>query len=256
MKNVVAYCRVSTDAQAGEDRFGLAAQIKQIEDYAREHDLTILAWYVDEGVSGAEEERPEFDRLLFGENIVNPPIEAVVVAKNDRVARDINIYFYYKMLLKKKNIQLISTSEDFGQFGVFSNMLEAFILTVAELERDNITKRTSVGRQVKAARGGYSGGRPPFGYTPKDGVLVIVPEEAEVVNIIFEMKDKGATYKEVVDYLNALGKTNKSGGMFSISTVQVILGNRKLYEGYYKYGKNSEWVPGQHEPILTEAAYE
>lgn len=251
MKNVVAYCRVSTEGQVGEDRFGIDAQKEQIMDYCSRNDMQISAWYIDEGVSGAKEDRPEFDKILFSDGEVdNPPVEAVVVAKSDRVARDINIYYYYKMLLRKKGVQLISIAEDFGQFGVFSNMLEAFTLCVAEMERQNITKRTSSGRAIKAARGGYSGGRPPYGYKPISGVLTVVDSEAEIVRKIFEMKKGGSTYQQIVDYLNETGATNRSGSKFSISTVQVILGNENLYKGMYKYGKSNEWTKGVQDPII------
>jgi site-specific DNA recombinase len=248
MKNVVAYIRVSTDGQCGDDKFGLEVQREQIIEYCAKNDMTILKWYTDEGESGAKE-RPGFDEIVYGE-VSNPPYEAVVVAKSDRVARDINIYYYYKMLLIKKDVKLISIAEDFGQFGVFASMLEAFTLCVAEMERDNINKRTSSGRKAKASKGGYSGGRPPFGYAPLNGKLVIVPEEAEIVKFVIESKDKGMTYQTICDALNREGKTNRSGTKFSISTLQVIIDNKPLYQGMYRYGKDSEWVEGEHEPIL------
>jgi DNA invertase Pin-like site-specific DNA recombinase len=248
MKNVVAYIRVSTDGQCGDDKFGLEVQREQIIEYCTKNDMNILKWYTDEGESGAKE-RPGFDEIVYGE-VSNPPYEAVIVAKSDRVARDINIYYYYKMLLIKKDVKLISIAEDFGQFGVFANMLEAFTLCVAEMERENITKRTSSGRKVKAAKGGYSGGRPPYGYTPLNGKLVIVPEEAEVVKFVIKSKDSGMTYQTICDLLNHQGKTNRSGTKFSISTLQVIIDNKPLYQGMYRYGKDSEWVEGEHEPIL------
>ena len=251
MRNVVAYCRVSTDGQVGEDKFGIEAQKEQIMEYCSRNDMQISAWYIDEGVSGAKEERPEFDKILFSDGEVeNPPVEAVVVAKSDRVARDINIYYYYKMLLRKKDVQLISISEDFGQFGVFSNMLEAFTLCVAEMERQNITKRTSSGRAVKASKGGYSGGRPPYGYKSQNGVLTVIDDEADVVREVFAMKNGGATYKQIVDKLNAEGRKSRSGSAWAISTLQVILGNEKLYRGFYRYGKTEDWVKGQHKAIL------
>lgn len=251
MRNVVAYCRVSTDGQVGEDKFGIEAQKEQIMEYCSRNDMQISAWYIDEGVSGAKEERPEFDKILFSDGEVeNPPVEAVVVAKSDRVARDINIYYYYKMLLRKKDVQLISISEDFGQFGVFSNMLEAFTLCVAEMERQNITKRTSSGRAVKASKGGYSGGRPPYGYKSQNGVLTVIDDEADVVREIFAMKSGGATYKQIVDKLNVEGRKSRSGSAWAISTLQVILGNEKLYRGFYRYGKTEDWVKGQHKAIL------
>ena len=248
--NVVAYVRVSTDGQLGEDKFGLDAQREQIIEYCAKNDMNILKWYSDEGESGAKC-RPGFDEIVYGD-VTNPPYEAVVVAKSDRVARDINVYFYYQGALLRKNIKLISICEDFGQFGVFANMLKAFTLTCAEMERDNINKRTSGGRKIKAARGGYSGGRPPYGYTPQKGKLVIVPEEAEVVRFVIQSKEKGMTYQMICDSLNNAGKTNRSGTKFSISTLQVIIENKPLYQGMYRYGKGSEWVKGVHEPILKK----
>lgn len=251
MKNVVAYIRVSTDGQIGDDKFGLEVQREQIIDYCSKNDMNIVKWYSDEGESGAKY-RPGFDEIVYGE-VTNPPYEAVVVAKSDRVARDINIYFYYQGALLRKNVELISITEDFGQFGVFANMLKAFTLTCAEMERDNINKRTSAGRTVKSSKGGYSGGRTPYGYKAENHQMVVVKEEAVVVKMIFRMKDKeGMTYKAICEVLNAQGYTNRSGTKFTISTVQTIYENKKVYQGFYKYGKNAEWVKGMQEAILDE----
>ena len=250
MKKVIGYIRVSTDAQAGDDKFGLDAQITQIKAYCQEHSMEIIRWVADEGESGAKE-RPGFDEIIYGE-VSNPPCEAVVVAKNDRVARDINIYFYYKMMLKKKEIELISIAEDFGQFGVFSSILEAFTLCVAEMERDNITKRTSGGRRIKAAAGGYAGGRAPMGYQVKGGQLVKNPAEAEIVKMAFRCKAEGMTMQATVDALNAMGMLNRKGKPFQTSGIQSMWNNEKTFQGYYKYGKNGEWVKGQHEAYLDE----
>lgn len=247
--NVIGYIRVSTEGQCGDDKFGLEVQEQQIKEYAEKNDMTIVKWFRDEGESGAKE-RPGFDEIIYGE-VSNPPFEAVIVAKSDRVARDINVYYYYKMMLMKKDIKLISIAEDFAAFGVFAPMLEAFTLCVANMERDNINKRTSAGRKVKAEKGGYSGGRAPMGYKVQDGNLVIVPEEAEVVKKIFEWRDEGVVMLEIVDRLNENGYQTRNGRSFVISTVQSILNNRKTYEGFYHYGKNKDqWVKGQHEPIL------
>ena len=246
--NVIAYIRVSTDGQVGEDKFGLERQEEIIKEYCDKNGMTVVKWFRDEGESGAKE-RPGFDEIVYGE-ITNPPYEAVVVAKTDRVARDINVYYYYKMMLMKKDIKLISIAEDFGQFGVFANMLEAFTLCVAEMERDNITKRTSGGRKVKASKGGYSGGRAPMGYKVLNGQLIINEDEAPVVRRVFELRDSGTVLLDIVDILNKEGYVTRNGKKFVISTVQSIVNNRKTYEGYYHYGKNGEWVQGVHEPIL------
>ena len=252
MKNVVGYCRVSTDGQCGEDRYGLDEQKRLVMEYCATHDMQISDWYIDEGVSGAKESRPALDELLYGE-VRNPPVEAVVVPKSDRMARDIKLYFYYMMVLERKGMQLVSATEavvndDTG----LGNVYKALILFVAEQERKNITKRTSGGRRIKASRGGYSGGRPPYGYKPVDGKLVIVPEEATVVKKVFSARRAGVTIQGIVDYLRDEGHKTRGGVGFSISTIQSILNNEPLYHGMYKYGPEGEWIPGQQEAILED----
>ena len=249
MRNVIAYTRVSTEGQALDDSYGLDAQREDIIEYCENNDLNIVKWYRD--VKSGAEWRQGFDEIVFGDTS-NPPIEAVVVGCTDRVAREVDIYFCYKGLLKRKNIELISVTEDFGREGRYAPMYEMFTTLQAKMERDNITRRTSGGRKIKAARGGYSGGRAPMGYKIENGSLVINEDEAPVVRFIFERKRRGETMMSTVDALNEAGYKTRNGGKFVISTVQSIWHNEKTYQGWYKYGKDGEWVKGQHEPILKE----
>lgn len=251
VQNVVAYTRVSTDGQVGEDKFGLEAQRQQIEDYCKLMGLNIVRWYDDEGESGAKR-RPGFEEIIYGSES-NPPIQGVVVAKSDRVARDLNVYvYYYSKLLMEKDMLLISVQEDFGQFGAFSGVIRAFVSTMAQMERDSITARTSSGRKIKAQRGGYAGGRAPMGYKVQNGELVINEDEAPLVRRIFELRKEGDPMLKIVDRVNEEGFTGRNGRELKLSTIQSILGNKKTYLGYYRYGKDGEWVKGQQEPILTD----
>lgn len=245
-KTVVAYIRVSTDAQV--DKYGLDAQKRDIMMYCSKNDMYISKWYVEKGVSGAKESRPELDKLIYGEEIENPPIAAVVVAKNDRIARDINIYYYCKMLLQKRGIELISVAEDFGEFGMMAHFIEAFTLCVAELERENITKRTSAGRKVKKANGGYAGGRPPFGYKAVEKKLVVDEREAECVKRIFLLRECKHTLREIADMVNEAGYRTASGKEFSFGTIRDILANEQVYRGQLKYNGMYE---GEIQPILA-----
>lgn len=250
MKKAIGYCRVSTDGQVGDDRFGLDSQKEMILTHAKKNGYTVTEWFIDEGISGVKESRPALDKILYGE-VSNPPVEYVIVAKSDRIARDIKLYFYYKQLLYQKDIELVSVSEDFGEMGAFAGILEAFVIFAAEQERQNITKRTSAGRNIKATKGGYSGGQAPYGYKVVDKKLVVVPEEADAVRDIFKMYDNKGTLQSIADEMNSRGLKTHRGGEFRTSTIQVIVNNRKTYKGWYKYG-NNKWVEGQHEAILKD----
>ena len=249
MKNVIGYMRVSTDAQAKEDKFGLDVQREAILDYCLHNDMKIVKWISDEGESGAKF-RPGFDEIVYG-GIENPPYQAVVVAKSDRVARDINIYFYYKGALLRKGIELISVSEDFGVMGAFANVLTAFTLTCAEMERENITNRTSGGREVKASYGGYAGGRPAYGYVVDRGNLKIDPVAAEAVRMAFKLRQQGLSLSDIARELNDAGYKTAEERPFCSRAIKRILDREKLYRGMIRYGKVG-YTPGKHEAILKD----
>lgn len=252
MKRAVAYCRVSTQGQVGEDKFGIEAQRDMIKEYCRTNGIEITNWYIDEGISGAEKRRPALDRLLEGE-VTNPPVQYVVVAKTDRLARDINLYYAFKSRLADLDLEIISVKEDWSaQDKLTAMILENFMAVVAEIEKENIRVRMMGGRRQKAKRGGYSGGRAPMGYRVEDGQLVINEDEAPVVRFIFERKHAGWSMLSTVGALNREGYRTRGGKPFVISTVQSIWNNEPTYHGMYRYGKDGEWVPGQHEPILKD----
>ena len=252
-KNAIGYVRVSTEGQAEDDRYGVDAQQTKIREYAEKHGYIIVAWFQDE-MSGASDERPEWNKILYGEGITNPPFEAVIAYKSDRIARDTKLYFYYLYVLEKRNIKLISTQEEFPE-GEFANIYRALMLFVAEQERKNIALRTGAGRKLKASAGGYSGGRAPFGYYIKDGQMIVDAEEAEIVQLIFKKRDEGLRMLHIAEWLNDNGYKSRSGGKFYTSHIKTILENENTYRGMYRYGKGKEgkdvpWVKGVHEAIL------
>lgn len=252
MRRAVAYCRVSTDGQVGEDKFGIASQKDMIREYAAKNDFDIVDWFIDEGISGTEAKRPALGRLLEGE-ATNPPVEAVIVAKADRLARDITLYYGFKAKLAELRLEIISVTEDWSAQDKLTGMiLENFLAMVAQIERENIRIRMTGGRKQKAKRGGYAGGQAPMGYKAVNGRLVINEDEAPVVRFIFDRKKRGLTMLSTVSALNEAGLHTRNGKPFVISTVQSIWNNERTYRGEYKYGKDGEWVKGAHEPILKD----
>lgn len=246
-KKAIGYVRVSTQGQAEEDKFGFEAQKNAITVYARSNGYYIDKW-VEEVGSGAKE-RPKLNELVWGEKI-DGDYKAIIVYKNDRVARETKLYFTYLYMLEKKGIALISTQEEFDEGNEFANIYRALLQFVAEQERENIKRRTSGGRKQKAKMGGYAGGRAPYGYRVEHGSLVIDEEEAKVVREIFRRLDIGDTLQQVIDFLNRTGVSTRSGDSpWSRSTIQNIKNNRKTYEGYYRYS-DGEWVKAIHQPIL------
>lgn len=252
MKKAIAYIRVSTEEQAAQDRYGSKIQKEAIHKWADKNGYIIVK-DVQEKMSGAKE-RPLMNEIVFGEDTTNPPIDAVIVFKNDRIARDMKLYFYYEYVLNKKGIQLLCVQDDFlnGADSSVATLYKAMMQFVAEQERKNITIRTSSGRLAKARQGGYAGGNTPFGYTAKNKKLIVDQRESKIVKLIFECKEeRGMNTKEVLDHIKMVHPemVGRNGSELSYFTVRSILANKPVYQGLYKYG-NMGYIKGEHEAIL------
>lgn len=251
MKQAIGYVRVSTEEQSADDRYGIEVQKQAITTYAADHGYMIVMWLVDT-ISGAKDNRPELDKILYRPDQL-PEHDAVIVFKNDRMARDTKLYFYYFYTLEKRNVALLSTEEHFAEGDDFANIYRSLLMFVAEQERKNIALRTSKGRALKAHCGGYSGGNHPYGYSVVDGVLTPNLAEKPIVEIAFHEHDLNHTpLSDICDILYDKGYRTRKGKRFQPSTIRSILENRKFYEGQYKYG-NMGWVKGVHIPLLQEA---
>ena len=252
MKRAVAYLRVSTPGQVGEDKFGIESQREAIKEYCDKNNIEVVNWYIDEAISGTEVHRPALDKIFEGE-VTNPPIDYIIVAKTDRLSRDVMLYYGYKAKLKERGLEILSVNEDWSaQDQLTALILENFMAVVNQIERENIKRRMGGGRKAKAVQGGYAGGQAPMGYKVIDKRLVINEEEAPTVRFIFKMKSEGATMQGTVDALNAAGYKTRRGKPFVTSTVQSIWNNERTYRGEYHYGKDGKWVKGVHEPILKK----
>lgn len=256
-EKAVAYVRVSTKGQAGDDRFGIPEQERMIREYCASKDYEITEWIYDKGESGAKESRPGWDKILYGE-VKNPPVSVVVAAKTDRISRSMQYYFYYQVELGHKQIRMETAIDETSQFGEFATIIKALLEFVAEQERKNISRRTIGSRIQKAERGEFSGGSAPFGYKVWNGQLVQDEEHVKTVRMVYDMyyvkhMSQNAVARALTE--NPDVKTRHGKDKFFVSTITQILNNEPFYKGYYKYGKDGVWVKGSHEPIFEPDEY-
>ena len=92
MKKAIGYIRVSTEEQSADDKYGVEVQRQAILSYADSNGYEIVEWFIDV-MSGAKDNRPELDKILYQPELL-PTHDAVIIFKNDRIARDTKLYFY------------------------------------------------------------------------------------------------------------------------------------------------------------------
>lgn len=250
MKQAVAYLRVSTSNQVGDDKFGLVDQKQSIETYAKANDFEIIAWYSDEGISGGTLDRPALQQLLTSAS--SKTFSAVLVAKTDRLARDLMAQLWIEKELLKHKIELISACEPFRGSDPANVLFRQIIGAFAQFEKSRITERLSGGRKQKAKVGSFAGGGVPIGFECKRGdkALSLDEEKSEVVKRVFQIKQENPTWPldKIAAQLNLEGLSTKQNKPFHRMQVKRILDRSAIYQGQYKYaGIESQ---GQHQAII------
>lgn len=195
----VAYLRWSTDDQA----LSAAAQRAAIESWAHTHGVTILAWHEDAGVSGGTplDERPGLMAAL--DDVSRFKAKSLVVAKGDRLARDVMIAALVSRLVEKAGATIQSADGVGNGTGpeaeLFRNILSAF----AMFERALIRSRTKAALAVKKARGERVGSI-PLGKVLHDGRLVGGPEDA-ALDRARQLRAAGASMRSIARTLTEEG---------------------------------------------------
>ena len=144
---VAVYARVST-ANHGQDP---KVQLREIAEYCERRGWTVIAEYVDVGISGAKEKRPELDRLLADAH--RRRFDALVVWKFDRFARSVSHLLRALETFQALGIEFVSLTEGVDTSTPAGKMVFTVLGAVAELERSLICERVRAGLRNAQAKG-------------------------------------------------------------------------------------------------------
>jgi DNA invertase Pin-like site-specific DNA recombinase len=141
------YARVST-AHNGQDP---EMQLRELREYCQRRDWQITREYIDIGISGAKEKRPELDRLLSDAH--HRRFDAVVVWRFDRFARSVSHLLRALETFRALGIEFVSLSEQVDTSTPTGKMVFTVLGAVAELERSLIAERVKAGLRNARAKG-------------------------------------------------------------------------------------------------------
>jgi DNA invertase Pin-like site-specific DNA recombinase len=216
----VAYIRVSTD----EQRLGPEAQRGAIEAWAAREGIQVAAWHVDQGVSGGSDlgDRPALVAAL-GE-LLALGAGLLVVAKRDRLARDVYVAATVERAVAKGGARV--TSADGTANG--DTPADAFMRTVidgaAAYERALIRARTKAALGALRARGERSGGLPYGSRLADDGThLEADAAEQAVLAVVRELRVSGLSQRAIVSELASRGLLSRAGRPFAKTQVARML---------------------------------
>jgi DNA invertase Pin-like site-specific DNA recombinase len=144
---VAIYARVST-ANNGQDP---TVQTRELREYCERRDWTVVGEYVDLGISGTKEKRPELDRLMAEAH--RRRFDAVIVWKFDRFARSVSHLLRALETFQALGIHFVSLSESLDTSTPAGKMVFTVLGAAAELERSLIVERVKAGLRNAKAKG-------------------------------------------------------------------------------------------------------
>ena len=186
------YLRLSKDDETVGESVSIGTQRAILTDYCIANHYSIHKIYIDDGYSGLNFERPAFRQLL--EDVERGLVNMVITKDLSRLGRDYIMTGYYsEIFFQTKGVRYIAIADDFDS-DKGDNEIAPFKNILNDMYARDISKKIRNAKHQRAKQGLFISSQTPYGYQ-KDphnrNHLVIDPEAAAVVRIIFSLAESG-----------------------------------------------------------------
>ena len=185
-------------------------QKEYIEDYLQSKpEIRVVDFYIDDGYSGVNFDRPDFQRML--QDIKDKKINCVIVKDLSRLGRNyIEVGKYIERLFPFLGVRFIAINDNFDSAddaALSNNIIVPFKNLINDAYCRDISIKIRSHLEVKRKRGEFIGAFPVYGYMRGEdkNKLIVDPCAAEIVKEIFAMKMEGRSQQAIADELNRLG---------------------------------------------------
>lgn len=193
------YCRLSKDDEQIGDSNSIVHQKEILAKYAKEHGFVNCEYYVDDGFSGTNFNRPDFQRLMA--DAEEGKVSTVIVKDMSRFGRDyIMVGYYTEIYFSNLDIRFIAINDNVDSSIQTENDLTPFKNVFNEWYAKDTSKKIRAVFKAKGNSGKHLTTNPPFGYIkdPNNKEKWIIDEEAaQTVKRIFEMFANGVRMPEI-----------------------------------------------------------
>ena len=203
MKTAVIYARYSSDNQNEQS---IEGQLRVCQDYAQRNDMLILNTYIDRAMTGTNDNRPDFQKMIKDSN--NKEFEYVIVYKIDRFSRNKYETAKYKKILKDNGVKMLSAMENIPDSpeGI---ILESLLEGMAEYYSAELSQKVKRGMNETRLKGNFTGGQIIYGYKVENRKVIIDEEKAEIVRYIYSQYARGEFVTDIIAELKAKRIYNK-----------------------------------------------
>ncbi len=248
-ESAVVYARYSSHNQGEQSIDG---QLSAARDYAAAKGYTIIHEYVDRAMTGRNDNRDEFQRMLS--DCAQKQFTVIIVWKVDRFGRNREEITFNKYRAKKNGVRVEYVAETITE-GPEGVILESVLEGMAEYYSLQLSQNITRGLYESAKKYRITSGLPAIGYKKgADGRYEIDPDKAPVVKQIFEMYTQGMSTRAIAKHFELIGFRNSRGRSITHSNIREILKNER-YTGVYIY-KDLIREEGVIPPIIDKETFQ
>ena len=221
MKAAVIYARYSSDSQSEQS---IEGQVRVCKQFAEKNGLLIVGQYVDRAMTGTNDNRLEFQKML--KDSKKRQWSVVLVYKLDRFARNKYESVVNRKKLTDNGVELVSAMEnipDTPEGKLFLAVIEGF----NEYFSEDLKQKVNRGLRESWLKGNATGGAKIFGWDIKDKKYVVNEYEAEIIREIFMKYAQGYKAVAIAEDLKTRGVRRHNGKEIGIKFIYVLLHDRR-----------------------------
>ena len=235
-KRCAIYTRKSVEEGLDQEFNSLDAQREAGEAYIASQKangwVCLPTRYDDGGYSGGNMKRPALQQLLA--DCEAGLVDIIVVYKIDRLSRSICDFADLSKKFDEWGTQFVAVTQEINTATSAGRMMLNILITFAQYEREVITERVRDKMAASRKKGKWVGGSVPMGYRVENKKLVVEPEEARVIQRIFQRFIEVQSPALIAKELNKDGIRTKQGKVWDKPHIYRILNNH-TYIGQVKY---------------------
>ena len=183
------YCRLSLEDGKDNESMSISNQKLLLKDYAEKNGMFNCEFYVDDGFTGRNFNRPAFQRMI--NDIEAGKISCVITKDLSRLGRNyIESGSYMEVFFPKHNVRYIAITDNYDSLNKQEMDIAPFKNILNDMYSRDISKKVLAGRMIRSRQGKFCGGQPPLGLMrdPDDnGHLIIDPKTAPIIRRIFDL---------------------------------------------------------------------
>lgn len=224
----VLYLRYSSESQTENS---IEGQRRECMEFAKKNGMAVLSEYIDRAMTGTNDNRPEFRRMIRDSS--KNAFGNVIVWKSDRFSRDMLDAVRYERELGKNGVKLLSATEanlDTPE----GTLLKSVSLGYNQFYSEELSVKVKRGQRENVINGKTLGGYLPFGYKKEGEHYVIDEREGPIAQEAFHLYgERSCSIKAIVEKFAREGKTRNDGRAITHCCLEKVLASEK-YIGVLK----------------------